>query len=743
MLGGPGGCYAHVGYWEQRGVHTLNLARNVPGVGCFRHGTIVHEWLHIVGFLHMLSTYNRNEYVKIVEENLRPAKYENELMQDRIIKSNSDCPRIKQERENRDESALLAPSYLHERAIIPPARTPSPNDQVDQILRRLQTLEEESRAGAEARAVSRLESVHAVAVPGTSAQTEVPPTASPSPYATPQHPTPASLESGRAAAPPPSQHATNSAAERLLEVICSLPVRSNQYFVSDFDPSVHDVDTWCCEVDKACVLNRWDDSECLARVGNCLKGESRTWLSQWTSTTRTWSNFKLELKALCPRNVDIANILYDVMRTESDKFSTYAEYARKSLLRLRIVKGLNDELLTAIIIRGITDPQVRACAMNAKLTPDTVVEYLSNFVKSVSSHTSKKIPPNSNKFSHQNFLKRKYTDFKFKCYECNQYGHKSSFCPKKSKPIADRNNSSKSTLSLPQVEKCAFCKKLGHSEDICFAKERVESRNKNGVNFCQENEGTTKNPDVVTAVILGIPVDVLIDSGSCVSLLSRSLVKHFACHLKTTHQILRGLGGAEIVVDAFTTLPVELNDITLEVDFFVIDKKYLNTPVIIGTDVLNRKGVSYVRTDLLEKEIIRESDSAYASPVLLVKKKDGSDRMVVDYRALNQITVKDRHPLPLINDHIDRVACIAALLRKGVSFHWGDDQEKARQEIIALLTDEPVLAIFDPELRTELHTDASSIGSEDLTDDGNVCGASREEVGREDAVPSGEAVLEK
>ncbi|XP_045506379.1 zinc metalloproteinase nas-4-like [Colias croceus] len=70
VTGGDGGCYAHVGYWEERGVHTLNLARNFPGVGCFRHATIVHEWMHILGFLHMQSTYNRDDYVKIVEENL-------------------------------------------------------------------------------------------------------------------------------------------------------------------------------------------------------------------------------------------------------------------------------------------------------------------------------------------------------------------------------------------------------------------------------------------------------------------------------------------------------------------------------------------------------------------------------------------------------------------------------------------------------------------------------------------------
>ncbi|CAH2100307.1 unnamed protein product [Euphydryas editha] len=77
VTGLPGGCYANVGYLESRQVHTLNLARNIPGVSCFRHATIVHEWMHILGFLHMHSTYNRDEYVDIVEENIRPGTENN------------------------------------------------------------------------------------------------------------------------------------------------------------------------------------------------------------------------------------------------------------------------------------------------------------------------------------------------------------------------------------------------------------------------------------------------------------------------------------------------------------------------------------------------------------------------------------------------------------------------------------------------------------------------------------------
>ncbi|GBP44073.1 Retrovirus-related Pol polyprotein from transposon 17.6 [Eumeta japonica] len=65
--------------------------------------------------------------------------------------------------------------------------------------------------------------------------------------------------------------------------------------------------------------------------------------------------------------------------------------------------------------------------------------------------------------------------------------------------------------------------------------------------------------------------------------------------------------------------------------------------------------VREITRDLLDKGIIRRSNSEYASPIILVKKHDGSDRLCVDFRALNRVTVKDRYPLPLIEDQIDRL----------------------------------------------------------------------------------------
>jgi hypothetical protein len=59
--------------------------------------------------------------------------------------------------------------------------------------------------------------------------------------------------------------------------------------------------------------------------------------------------------------------------------------------------------------------------------------------------------------------------------------------------------------------------------------------------------------------------------------------------------------------------------------------------------------------ELLEKGYIRPSTSPLVAPVLFVEKKDGTKRMCIDYRAFNEVTVKNKYPLPRIEDLFDQL----------------------------------------------------------------------------------------
>ena len=59
--------------------------------------------------------------------------------------------------------------------------------------------------------------------------------------------------------------------------------------------------------------------------------------------------------------------------------------------------------------------------------------------------------------------------------------------------------------------------------------------------------------------------------------------------------------------------------------------------------------------DLLDKGFIRPSASPWGAPVLFVKKKDGSMRLCIDYRELNKVTIRNKYPLPRIDDSFNQL----------------------------------------------------------------------------------------
>jgi hypothetical protein len=134
------------------------------------------------------------------------------------------------------------------------------------------------------------------------------------------------------------------------------------------------------------------------------------------------------------------------------------------------------------------------------------------------------------------------------------------------------------------------------------------------------------------------------------------------------NQLDASQGPLVLVVNEFPNVfPEELSGMPPDREIkFVIDLVPGTAPIYKRPYRMATKQLAQLKDqikELLEKGFICPSSSLWGAPVVFVSKKDGTQRMYVDYRALNKVTIRNKYPLPRIDDLFDQL-CGACMFSK-------------------------------------------------------------------------------
>lgn len=114
-----------------------------------------------------------------------------------------------------------------------------------------------------------------------------------------------------------------------------------------------------------------------------------------------------------------------------------------------------------------------------------------------------------------------------------------------------------------------------------------------------------------------------------------------------------------VVHEFLEVFPYDINDLSLEREVeFSIDLVPGTSPMSMAPYMMSASELSELKKqleDLLKKKFVRPSIFLWGTSVLLVKKKDGSMRLFVDYRQLNKVNIKNKYPLPIIDNLMDQL----------------------------------------------------------------------------------------
>lgn len=481
--------------------------------------------------------------------------------------------------------------------------------------------------------------------------------------------------------------------------------KSMNIFTGD---DTYPIETFIDEFEDTANIMKWTKVEKLIYAKRLLDGTAKLFLRS-LGRVKDYASLKKALKEEFGPKINSAIIHKKLASRKMKNDETYQQYFL-SMKELALHGKVEDAALIEYVIDGIRDLETNKVILYGATDIKDFrkkLEIYSDFKKKLPNrsiqsgqtsghHSTRKMTHvkrcyNCGDLDHQSPACPKG----IKCFKCNEFGHKSTECtnkPKKTLNILNKNEEEKVPYKKIKINGKDFVTLIDTGSDINLITKSEFEKIKEGIadyktgSTCitgiAEKEVYTEGMFTANVQIdnyyTDIKFHIVKDNEIPVTILiGNPILKEFEVSFTPEGIYLEKI--------MYLTLLMEEKD--NEQDYDIEDSKYAGKirkmckeykpdekkkesnvelkiiltdedPVFQNPRRLSPLEMNAVNTQVkewLDKEIIKPSKSDFACPVVLANKKDGSRRMCIDYRRLNKKVIKERFPLPIIEDQIDKL----------------------------------------------------------------------------------------